>query len=442
MIAKQVDFAEEDRQCDLPTPEQVILALDNILASRPFRSSNQCSKLLRYIVEHTLSGQDNLLRERVIGAEVFGRAAEYEPGEDPVVRLRVAEVRKRLAQYYQTSDDPVHIVIPHGGYRAHFQTRVSAQSSPDHQSHDRTLAPILSRAEAGQPIVVDDKPPLPLATGKSSFWSRRKSIIAASILLLSFVLGGFVFTSTRNRDFKALWEPWRSSSKPVIISIGSNAVYRLSDDYVDRYANEHGLQAYGREIYIPFKPNDEIPASKLQPSYSSFVSTNDVAALSSITKALIHQSIDFQDRFSNDISFAELRNTPSILIGGFNNPMTVELTRKLRFVMRSGTEIDETHAPNRKWVLNTKLGARDMEDYAIVTRLVANGDDDPMMTVAGLGGFGTQAAARLITDPQAVASMVRNLPHDWNKKNLQVVLKIKASDFNVTGSEVVAYEIW
>ena len=61
----------------------VRLALEQILASRSFRASNQCSGLLRYIVDHTLAGEDNLLRERVIGAELFGRPAGYETSEDP-----------------------------------------------------------------------------------------------------------------------------------------------------------------------------------------------------------------------------------------------------------------------------------------------------------------------------------------------------------------------
>lgn len=440
MILVHPDLAEEQRQEDLLTPEQAISALDHILASRHFRSSNQCSKLLRYIVEHTLSGEDNLLRERVIGADVFGRPAGYEPGEDPVVRLRVAEVRKRLAQYYQASDVVVQIAIPHGGYRATLQRKGATLPARD-PSLNETPPVVFSRAQPDQPIVVNSDPPLSGVTESSSFGSRRSRIAVGIILLVASTLALFLFTSLRNKDYRALWAPWRSSAKPVIISIGSNAVYRLDDEYVGRYANEHGMQAYGLEIYIPFKPNEKIPASELRPAYNSFVSTSDVAAISTVTKALIRQSIDFQERFSDDISFAELHSNPSILIGGFNNPMTVELTRKLPFVMRSGNEIDEMHAPNRKWILHTQPGARDSDDYAIVTRLVAHGDDAPMMSVAGLGGFGTQAAANLIADPRAFDSMVHKLPHDWNKKNLQVVLKVKASDF-VTNSEVVAYEIW
>ena len=102
----------------------ILSVLDKILASRPFRSSSQCSTLLCYVVEHTLAGEDHLLRERVVGAELFGRSADYQTSEDLVVRLRVAEVRKRLAQYYLSEENAsgFQIEIPSGAYKATFRS--------------------------------------------------------------------------------------------------------------------------------------------------------------------------------------------------------------------------------------------------------------------------------------------------------------------------------
>ena len=96
------DLADRDFGLTLPEAEQVWRATEELLHSPQLRSTAQCQQLLRYIVEHTLSGDPALLRERVIGKEVFGRPADYEPGEDPVVRIRAADLRKRLALYYQS----------------------------------------------------------------------------------------------------------------------------------------------------------------------------------------------------------------------------------------------------------------------------------------------------------------------------------------------------
>src|SRR5437763_14118061 len=68
------------------------LALNQILASAFFCKSQQTQSLLCYIFQHSLAGEGQLLRERVIGSEVCGRRPDHEPGEDPVVRLRVSEL--------------------------------------------------------------------------------------------------------------------------------------------------------------------------------------------------------------------------------------------------------------------------------------------------------------------------------------------------------------
>src|ERR1700757_3309815 len=80
-------------------------ALSRVLTGTSFRSSAQCQALLRYIVEHSLMQENEMLRERVIGIRVFGRAADYDSGNDPIVRARAAEVRKRLAQHYLLAEN-------------------------------------------------------------------------------------------------------------------------------------------------------------------------------------------------------------------------------------------------------------------------------------------------------------------------------------------------
>jgi hypothetical protein len=100
---------------------QIRELLDDILRSVPFRTSRQCQDMFSYIVEHSLAGSDDLLRERVIGIEVFGRSPDYDTAEDPVVRVRAADVRKRLAQYYQLQKNSTaqwKVEIPTGSYKA------------------------------------------------------------------------------------------------------------------------------------------------------------------------------------------------------------------------------------------------------------------------------------------------------------------------------------
>src|SRR6202453_2846354 len=85
--------------------------LEKIVSDTRFTASKRYPCLLRYIVEQTLAGNDDNLKERTLGVEVFHRPPDYDTNLDPVVRLCAAEVRKRLAQYYQSPAHAGELII-------------------------------------------------------------------------------------------------------------------------------------------------------------------------------------------------------------------------------------------------------------------------------------------------------------------------------------------
>ena len=453
---------QENLYPESQNPERLQQALDQILSSGPFRNTLQCQSLLRYIVKHSLAGEDNLLRERVIGSEIFGRRPDYETGDDPVVRIRVAEVRKRLAQYYQSLHETpeVHIEIPSGCYRATFRWNNSFHATINEQLE--TLVTVVPETEladisaigtgqhplpqaspalqAPQIATVPDALPSP-STRKNSW--KIWVVVAASLLLAG--IAGFTSSSWNNaqaKHFKAFWSPWTNSPKPVIIVIGSNAVYRLSDSVTDQYAKDHQLETHGQEFFVPFAPTAILHGSDLHPSVDSFVALGDVASVSALVANLTRQKQSFQERFPNDISFAELRNSPTLLVGGFNNPMTLELTKGLRFVMHARNEIDDMQDSNRHWLLHASADSHDTEDYAIVTRLTQTPGDAPILSVAGMGQYGTLAASDFVCSPAAISAMTHLLPKDWASRNLQLILHVKVIDFKPAATEVIAVHVW
>jgi len=438
------------REAWLQDPARIRLALDQVLSSPPFRNTQQCQNLLRYIVKHTLSGEDNLLRERVIGSEILGRRPDYEPGEDPIVRLRVADVRKRLAQFYQSAPKElgVHIDIPSGSYRATFclgdgsnsalhepnPPLESLEAHPvDSESHSLLQGPD-SRQTA--PVVAAEIHP---SLFRRHIW---RNYAAVALLLLAAAVLAWSWNGAQTSQFSAFWGPWNGSSKPVIIAIGSNAVYRLSDNMLEQYARTHQLETHGQEFFVPLAPDATVKGGDLTPAENSFVALGDVAAVSNIVASLTRQKQSLQERFPNDISFAELRNSPSLLVGGFNNPMTLELTKNLRFVLGARNEIDDRQDHNRRWLLHASEDSHDTEDYAIVTRLTQTHDDAPMLSVAGMGQYGTLAAADYICSPTAISELTHQLPRHWASRNLQLVLHVKVVDFKPAATEVVAIHTW
>ena len=117
-------------------PAQVALVrrhLDDILASHAFAGTKRTQDFLRLVVTHALQGETDSLRERMIGAEMFGRPVGYDTGSDSVVRVRAVEARKKLAQFYSERGEghlAVRIELPSGSYvpRFHFASEEGAQA--------------------------------------------------------------------------------------------------------------------------------------------------------------------------------------------------------------------------------------------------------------------------------------------------------------------------
>jgi TolB-like protein len=105
------------------SPEAVHAALDKIIHSAAFGTAERPARFLRHLVEAALRGDLYLLKESVLGVDVFERPADWDPREIPVVRQEAARLRKRLARYYETdgSEIKVRIELPVGTYVPVFQ---------------------------------------------------------------------------------------------------------------------------------------------------------------------------------------------------------------------------------------------------------------------------------------------------------------------------------
>src|SRR3954468_8783256 len=114
-----------------PPPAALVRAeLDRVLASDIFSRSDRLSSFLTFIVERTLAGEGDTLKELTIATELYGKGVEFTPSADPIVRVDARRLRDRLREYYATApDSDVIISVPKGTYTPVFAAGPSRASS-------------------------------------------------------------------------------------------------------------------------------------------------------------------------------------------------------------------------------------------------------------------------------------------------------------------------
>ena len=424
---------------------QVRELLDDILRSTPFRTSRQCQDMFRYIVEQSLAGSDESLRERAIGIEVFGRAPDYDTAEDPVVRLRAADVRKRLAQYYQAQKNPTEqwkIEVPTGSYKAQFQRPGAGVSQ---------IATATDVSQPSNEVVGSQRPEHLIANTRlrrtEAFWAT-----GAAILLVAVFAGLIVIQHTKSHPgtaFDLFWGPVLENPSPVLVCTGTNSVYVLTPKAIEKYKTTHSQRkdaAPNLETIFPLEELRNFSGDDFRLVKDRFLTNGDVSAIAQVSSLLASRHHPYDLRFGSDLSFGDLRHSSAILIGAFNNSWTLNMTGNLRFVYDSGDtplgmHVQDRFDTSRSWWPKFPC-ERDGEDYAIVSRILDSKTGSVLVTIAGTCQSGTQAAGDFITNPELVAEFTKQAPKDWSRKNLQIVLNTNVVN-DIPGSPtVVASYYW
>jgi hypothetical protein len=408
-----------------PQRDTILRELEKILNSQGFRASKRSQQFLSYVVKQTLDGHADLLKERSIGVELFHRPASYSTGDDGVVRVQAGEVRRRLEEYYREDGDSpqVRIELPLGTYVPEFRRGSSTT------------------------------PPQPQPAGVAPRTGRRRLAIGLA-LALGVALASAVILHVRHAKqqistLDQFWSPVFATSQPVLVCVAKIVVYRPSLDLYRRYSKTHPTEfqtevdRYDRAL--PLDPKQMIAWGDMVEFREFGVAMGDAYVAAQLSALFARINKPSQVRIGSHYSFADLRNSPAVLVGAFNNRWTLQMTSNLRFVFaEEGGRlwIEDRSSPGKVWSYGSEPYGKITEDYGVVTRLLDSETGQVLIAAAGLGEHGTQAAGDLISEPEYVQEALRTAPRDWQKKNLQVVVQTKVID-NVAGPpRVVATYFW
>lgn len=354
------------------------------MASPSFALSRRSQQFLRYIVLEAAHGRGDQIKERNIAQEVFGRGVDFEPGGDSLVRVKAREVRKRLAEYYESAPaSRIRIELPLGGYVP--------------------LIHLVGETPAVQESPVDEQELSPAKISRRRFgW-----IVGTSVAALG--AGSMVPLAFRHRQpIDRLWAPVFATNTPML-------------------------------IFIPVLKDRETG------QLDDRVGIGPAAALRRAADFLTRHNYPYHLRFGSDLTYSQLREQPSLLLGGFSSTWALRMTHDLRFKLQ-GNGADRSIVDSRSgrsWTSRnpTTNGYAD-EDYGLLCRLFDADSEQIVMLAAGITTFGTEGAANLLFDPVVLSELVGQAPQDWDKRNLQAVIHVSIIGTTPSSPQVVATHFW
>jgi hypothetical protein len=427
-------------------PALVEQALEDVLRGPSFRSSKQCQALLQYIVKHTLSDQANMLRERVIGAEVFGRAPDYDTGNDPIVRSRAAEVRKRLAQHYMhegDSQDGIRIDIPSGSYHATFESRQARIAKREAESIPVLAAepfveiqPFVSLTPVGD----DSKLVQPKSWPVSRWTGWKVTLIGVTILMLVGIGTFWPIYIQREGAFNRFWGPVADSSKPIVVYFGGTYSFHISTDFLDAYRSAHPEQKVSPAVTDEIHNGDMLTETSLVPDNPK-IGYGDVAAVARVVSTLTQMGRKYDLRYGSDITATDFRNSATILIGGFSNVWTMQLMRGFPYTLDQGG-IVEGQQHKLAWTQSFSQDGQQNEDYVVISRIPDAATGSFTLIIAGINTFSNQAAADFISNPENIRALAQSMKPGWENRNLQIVLHVSVIHQVPITADVVAIRSW
>ncbi|MGA3009313.1 MAG: hypothetical protein ABSD72_03540 [Terracidiphilus sp.] len=439
-----MNSSSESREAWHPQSRQdsdvILRELHEVLASPHFCNSKRYPALLKYIVENTLAGKSELLKERTIGVEVFDRRPSYDTSTDTVVRYTAGEVRKRLMLHYSESgrNSSIRILLPAGSYIPEFLQ--------GHDHHEEAGDGASSQAVHAQAVdgvsPADGETPNPesLVTSSSTNsltdtaagitlrpFSRLRGLatkrfvsLAAAVILVALVVAGMQWRSRALRPKAAVDDFWG----PVLQ--GQHTVLICTGGVVFQQNSFSGVITAGKDIEYPF------------------VSMQIASAIAQISGVMEHYGVATELHSSPSTPLTVLREHPAILLGGYNNQWTMRLLlpQRYQFTPAPVESIIDRTQPQVHWERDHSQPYSSADDYALLARFRDTTTDGWVVVLAGLGRNGTEAAAQFATSPHYMQLLQDKMGRDFSNQNIEAILKVNVIDGKTGAPSILTVYSW
>ena len=215
-----------------------------MLDSPEFMAAERLGLFLRYVVEQTINGHSDRIKQYNIAVDALGYGPDFDPQTDSIIRIQARRLRRTLDRYYQGPgiEDPIRIEIPKGGYVPVFLDNHVTSELPD-SSESHAPVPAQTPPYLPEPAIAVFMFENLNGNDQNAFFARG---LTAEIL----------FTLTRFSGISVLGPLIQADEKPV-------NCYTICHEYSARFILQGSVRTYGSKIRISTDLTDSLTGKKL-----------------------------------------------------------------------------------------------------------------------------------------------------------------------------------
>lgn len=398
--------------------------LQRILSSRWLKDSRQLSALLRHVVEETLAGREDGLKEYALGLQVFHRPPDYDPRSDAIVRVQASLLRKRLAAYYENEggDSRLRIELPKGGYVPEFRNVDAAAPLPV-ERNTRAAGSALSRGG--------------FLTG-----------LVAGVLLSLGIYWLRTAPKGQRSECPALWKTYLDPRVETVVSFGVPLFFSggsglfVRDTHVNKLSDDQSrIERVG-----------EILGRRLRPQADVYTGIGDAIGAHQIARWLEMRGIRVQMANSNYLGLSDVENRNLVVVASARFQTLLQTLDRPRAIWfdpedEPGAMRIDNPLPNEQAKYRPRTSDMGVNtSYALVT--VWPGLKPPLriLSLSGIETWATLGAAQFVLDDRRMQQLQQILdseaadgPRGRKSPYFQVLLRVEAKDNAVRSAQYLTH---
>jgi hypothetical protein len=321
---------------------------------------------------------------------------------------------------------------------------LESPSKPDNESEDSATEDLRQTAvssgagenhpEAESALAALRAPRTPLLR----IWGMT-ALVSCFLLLATWI----VVAKWPKSELYLLWEPILESKKTVLLYTGTvGPLYRRSAGPIDKTSSAGDGELPAAPPLLSQVETQAPNTSVYEPVGEGLAPHGDIAADLKIAALTNNFNRNLSLRSGQGLQFVDLKGSPTVLIGAYDNYWTMDLAQELPFFLDRGVRIRERNGQHRVWSTAAGADSNITEDYAIVFRLLNSKTGAPVIAIAGLTSCGTEAAAEFATDRVQLKKLA-SIPRDvLERKNFEFVLRASLVNCTPASEEIVALHYW